>query len=290
MLPRPPGFGHRDGGDDMMGRVTDATPSIVDIGFSAHLAAVAAAAATSVGEMLRDAFRTRPEVELKRNVHDPVTVHDRAAEERIRAVLGLREPGSRVVGEEGGAAGEGRVHWYVDPIDGTANFAHGLPYFCTSIAAVVDDKVVAGAIYDPLREDLFTATLAGAWCNGQPLTSVGATTETEAMLLFGPGLHLADRAAELVHAYRAVRITGSAALNLAHVAAGWSDVYIGAGVEAWDIAAGALMVTAAGGQYRGLRPPHDAASGPAWAGPGCLAAVGSLDLADSVALAATGWP
>jgi myo-inositol-1(or 4)-monophosphatase len=260
----------------------------VDTGFSAHLAAVAAAAATSVGELLRQAFRTRPEVELKRDVHDPVTVHDRAAEERIRSLLLLREPDSRVVGEEGGALGDGRVHWYVDPIDGTANFAHGLPYFCTSIAAVVDDEVVAGAIYDPVREDLFTASLAGAWCNGQPLTSAGARTEAEAMLLFGPGLHFADHTAELAHAYRAVRITGSAALNLAHVAAGWSDVYIAAGVEAWDIAAGSLMVTAAGGHYRGLRPPDDP-PGPGWAAPGCLAAVSSLDLTGSVGLRATGW-
>ncbi len=261
----------------------------MDNRFSAHLAAVATAAATSVGDMLRDTFRTRPEVAFKRDWHDPVTEHDRAAEERIRSVLMLREPDSRVVGEEAGASGDGRVHWYVDPIDGTGNFAHGLPYFCTSIAAVVDDEVVAGCVYDPVRDDLFTASTAGAWCNGQPLSSAAASSEAEAMLLFGPGMSLADSVPRLVSAYQAVRITGSAALNLAHIAAGWSDVYLAAGVQAWDVAAGALMVVAAGGQYLGLRPPGDDAGGPAWSAPGCLAAVGSLDLTDATALTASGW-
>jgi myo-inositol-1(or 4)-monophosphatase len=263
--------------------------STVDVAFSTHLTAVASAAATSVGELLRQAFRTRPAMDFKRDFHDPVTEYDRRAEERIRAVLALREPDSRVVGEEGGATGSGRVEWYVDPIDGTANFAHGLPYFCASIAAVVDGAVVAGCIYDPIREDLFTASIDGAWCNGHPVASSGARTEAEALLLFGPGMDLADKTSILVPAYQAVRMTGSAALNLAHVAAGWSDVYIAAGIHAWDVAAGALMVIAAGGHYLGLRPPGDDTDAPAWQAPGLVAAVGTLDLTGSVALSATGW-
>jgi myo-inositol-1(or 4)-monophosphatase len=263
--------------------------STVDSGFSAHLAAIAATAATSVGEVLREAFRTRPAVDFKRDFHDPVTEHDRNAEERIRAVLTLHEPDSRIVGEEGGPIGDGRVHWYVDPIDGTANFAHGLPYFCTSVAAVVDDEIVAGCVYDPMREDLFTASLSGAWCNGRPLVSQGARAENEALLLFGPGMDLADRVPRLVPTYQAVRIMGSAALNLAHVAAGWSDAYLAAGIHPWDVAAGALLVVAAGGRYLGLRPPDDDTDGPAWTAPGLLAAVGSLNVTDSVALDAMGW-
>lgn len=264
-------------------------PSTVDPGLSAHLTAIATTAATSVGELLREAFRTRLSIEFKRDRHDVVTEHDRAAEERIRSLLLSREPDSRVIGEEGGAAGDGRVEWYVDPIDGTANFAHGLPYFCTSVAAVVGGEVVAGCIYDPVRDDLFTASVAGAWCNGQPLLSRAARSEAESMLLFGPGTQIADRAPVLVQAFQAVRITGSAALNLAHIAAGWSDVYLAAGVHPWDVAAGALMVAAAGGQYLGLRPPDDDTDGPVWSAPGCLAAVGSLDLTGSAALAALGW-
>jgi myo-inositol-1(or 4)-monophosphatase len=239
--------------------------------------------------MLRDAFRTQPAVDLKRDFRDPVTVHDRQAEERIRAVLSLREPDSRIIGEEGGASGSGRVEWYVHPIDGTANFAHGLPYFSTSIAAVVDGAVVAGCVYDPVREDLFTASVAGAWCNGRTLSSAGAHADTEALLILGPGMNLADRLSALVPEYQAVRIMGSAALNLAHVAAGWSDVYVAAGIQPWDVAAGALMVVAAGGRYVGLRPPGDDTDGPAWQAPGLVAAVGTLDLDSSMALAVPDW-
>jgi myo-inositol-1(or 4)-monophosphatase len=261
----------------------------VDAGLSAHLATIATAAATAVGDQLREAFRTAPRIDLKRDFRDPVTEHDRAAEESIRALLLRHEPDSRVIGEEGGAAGDGRIHWYVDPIDGTANFAHGLPFFCTSVAAVMDDAVVAGAIYDPVRDDLFTASLAGAWSNGRPLTSTGARTSTEALLLFGPGRELIDRAPALLPQFQALRLTGSAALNLAHVAAGWSDVFVGVNLSPWDVAAGALLVASAGGTYLGLRPPGDDGGGPAWAAPGCLAAVGSFDLAGSGVLETTGW-
>jgi myo-inositol-1(or 4)-monophosphatase len=131
--------------------------------------------------------------------------------------------------------------------------------------------------------------VAGAWCNGRPLASTGARTEAQALLLFGPGWHLADRSTILVPAYQAVRIMGSAALNLAHVAAGWADVNIAAGIQPWDVAAGALMVVAAGGRYLGLRPPGDDIDGPAWLAPGLIAAVGTLDLDSSVAMSATGW-
>jgi myo-inositol-1(or 4)-monophosphatase len=269
--------------------VDGTSPTTVDTGYSAHLATIATTAATAVGDLLRGAFRTRPAVDFKRDFRDPVTVYDRQAEERIRAVLLGHEPDSRIIGEEGGESGSGTVHWYVDPIDGTANFAHGLPYFCTSIGAVVGDTVVAGVVYDPVRNDLFTASLAGAWCNGTVLSSTGAQAESEAMLLFGPGLRLADKAPELVAAYQAVRITGSAALNLAHVAAGWSDVYVGAGIHPWDVLAGSLLVTAAGGTYRGLRPDGDDADGPAWQAPGCVAAVGSLTVEGSTVGSLLGW-
>jgi myo-inositol-1(or 4)-monophosphatase len=255
----------------------------VDNGYSAHLTAVATAAATAVGDLLRAGFRTRPPVGYKRDFHDLVTAYDQQAEDRIRAVLMLREPDSRIVGEEGGTTGDGSVHWYVDPIDGTVNFAHGLPYFCTSVAAVVGCQVVAGAVYDPVRDDLFTASTSGAWCNGTALTSTGASTEAEAMLLFGPGPSLTDRTPALVSGFRAVRVTGSAALNLAHVAAGWSDAYLGAGLAPWDVAAGALLVTSAGGSYVGFQPgEHDERLAP-WQASGCLATVGTLDLTTVVA-------
>ncbi|TDB96814.1 inositol monophosphatase [Nonomuraea longispora] len=217
-------------------------------------------AARAVGPRLRKAFRSRPAVTTKRDFHDPVTEHDRAAEETIRAVIGARYPGSVIVGEEGGTTGSGDLVWYVDPIDGTANFAAGLPFFCVSIAAAVGGELVAGVVYDPVREDEFTASADGAWCDGTPLRSAGAGADREATLLTSyPSPHDLDAEGEealrryrrFLESFAAVRRPGSAALNLAHVAAGWSDAAYGTRVSPWDVAAGALLVRRAGGVYLG---------------------------------------
>lgn len=155
----------------------------VDVPASRELAGIAELAARATGDRLRTAFRSRPEVDTKRDMHDPVTEHDRAAEEIIREVLAKETPGSVVVGEEGGAQGsEGDVRWYVDPIDGTANFAVGLPFFCVSIGAVADGEVVAGAVYDPVRDEMFSASLGGATCNGNRIESRGAARDATAVV------------------------------------------------------------------------------------------------------------
>ncbi|MFI6706555.1 inositol monophosphatase family protein [Nonomuraea sp. NPDC050478] len=240
----------------------------------------AAEAARAVGPRLREAFRSRPEVAVKRDFHDPVTEHDKAAEETIRGVIEGRFPGSAIVGEEGGTTGSGELVWYVDPIDGTANFAAGLPFFCVSIAAAVGGELVAGVVYDPVREDEFTATTDGAWCNGAPIRSAGAARDREAMLLCSypspldlevDGEEGLRRYGRLVDAFAAVRRPGSAALNLAHVAAGWADAVYGTRAQPWDVAAGALLVHRAGGVYLGdPLAPGD-----------YLAHVGGFDLASS---------
>jgi myo-inositol-1(or 4)-monophosphatase len=259
-----------------------------DPGYTDRLADVAAKAVTLVGPALAEAFRTRPEVAFKRDRHDPVTVHDKAAEATIRDFLMAEVPDSTVVGEEAGTSGGGRVHWYVDPIDGTANFARGLPFWCTSIGAVLDGVPVAGAIYDPVRGDLFTASASGAWCNGEPMRATGVAEETAAMLVTSyPGAggieHDRDRVlartAELIATYATVRRPGSTALNLAYVAAGRVDVALGIGINAWDVAAGALMVRQAGGHYFGLRRTGAVplSGDAAWQRPGYLALVGTLD-------------
>ncbi|GAA2857064.1 inositol monophosphatase family protein [Streptosporangium fragile] len=256
----------------------------MDVNTSRELAVIAAEAARAVGDRLRAAFRSRPEVRTKRDFHDPVTEHDKAAEEEIREVLARRCPDSVVVGEEGGTRGAGAVSWYVDPIDGTANFAAGLPFFCTSVAAAVDGEVVAGVVYDPVRDDEFTAWLGGAACAGEPIRSVGARTDREAMLLSSyptprdlaaEGEEALHRFARLVGAFASTRRPGSAALKLAHVAAGWSDVAYGTHVNAWDVAAGSLLVKQAGGVYIPL-------SGSVFTPGGYLACVGGFDLAGSV--------
>ncbi|MEV0972627.1 inositol monophosphatase family protein [Microtetraspora glauca] len=256
----------------------------MDLSISRDLAAIAVEAARSVGDQLRKAFRSRPAVQTKRDFHDPVTEHDKAAEERIREVLTRLCPDSVIVGEEGGTHGEGTIRWYVDPIDGTANFAAGLPFFCTSIGAVVGDEVVAGTIYDPVSGDEFTASLEGAFCNGEAIRSRGARTDREAVLLssFPTPRDLAaegdaalHRFARMVDAFATTRRPGSAALKLAHVAAGWSDVAYGTHVNAWDVAAGSLLVERAGGVFIPL-------SGSVFVSGGYLACVGGFDLAGSV--------
>ncbi|MER6578781.1 inositol monophosphatase [Nonomuraea sp. NPDC001023] len=256
----------------------------MDVNTSRELAAIAAEAARAVGDRLRGAFRSRPEIQTKRDFHDPVTEHDKAAEEGIREVLDRLCPDSVVVGEEGGTRGQGAISWYVDPIDGTANFAVGLPFFCTSIAAAVDGEVVAGVIYDPVRDDEFTAWLGGAVCNGEPLRSAGARTDREAVLLssYPTPRDLAEdeegalrRFSRMTQSFATIRRPGSAALKLAHVAAGWSDVAYGTRVNAWDVAAGSLLVRQAGGVYLPL-------SGSIFEPGGYLACVGGFDLASSV--------
>jgi myo-inositol-1(or 4)-monophosphatase len=268
---------------------------VIEMAGSTRLTRLAAEAATAVGDSLRAGFRSRPAAAAKTDRHDLVTAYDKAAEERIREAILAAEPDSVIVGEEGGVTGAGTVVWYVDPIDGTANFAHGLPFFATSIAAAVDDTLVAGAVYDPIGGDLFTASLDGAWCNGHPLVSRGAADEGEALLIAGEpsARHLAadgDRAMArvrtLVETYRTFRKPGSTALALAYVAAGWADVALGSAIHPWDVAAGALLVTAAGGRYLGLRPASSPPDLPAWHSPAYLATVGTLDPLTSRALAA----
>lgn len=244
------------------------------IAYSQDLSATAAEAARLVADDLRAAFRGGMDVEFKRDKHDPVTVHDRRAEEAISALLTKQFPGSSVVGEEDGAhEGSGEVTWYVDPIDGTANFARGLAFFCTSIGAVLDGRVVAGAVLDPMAGHLFTADLSGAWLNGDPLRSTGAREEAEAMLLtsYPAARDLAGGAesalvayGDLVTAYGTLRRPGSAALSISHVAAGWADATVGTSISAWDVSAAQLIVQQAGGHYlpfggSGWDQPHFAA-------------------------------
>ncbi|WP_202638497.1 inositol monophosphatase family protein [Bailinhaonella thermotolerans] len=257
-----------------------------------ELARTAADAATAVGDLLREAFRSRGMgVEFKEDHHDPVTEHDREAERVIRALILERHPGSRIVGEEQGPSGDGPAVWYVDPIDGTANFTHGMAMFCTSVGVELDGELVAGAIYDPVRDELFTAGPEGAFLNGTPIRAAGAGSDERALLLTGypspgearePGA--LERFGDLVTGFGTLRRPGSAALALAHVACGWADVALSNSIKPWDVAAGYALVTRAGGRYVPLRArPGE----PPWLAPGYLAAVGEYPLETSAAWAAT---
>jgi myo-inositol-1(or 4)-monophosphatase len=240
---------------------TDACPGPGNVA-SQRLREIAMAAVQLVAPDLQRAFRSSMDIDFKRDQHDPVTKHDQQAEKGIAEFLTSTAPGSSVVGEEDGVhAGSSEVTWYVDPIDGTANFAHGLAFFCTSIGAVVGDQIVAGAILDPIAGHLFTADLTGAWLNGEPLHSRGVSAEARALLITSypnPRALTEDGAeglamfGDLVAGYGTVRRPGSAALSLCHVAAGWADAALGTSVSAWDICAAQLIVSQAGGQYLGF--------------------------------------
>jgi len=231
---------------------------------------VAIEAAKTAGTYLATVFRQPMEIQLKTSAHDQVTAHDRAAEDLIRDVIAQRCPGSTVVGEEAGALAAGQtpetpeisnVVWHVDPIDGTSNFAQGLAFFCTSVAVEINGEIRAGAIYDPMAELLFSADDDAAYLNGTVLVTPPALPASMATLITGYPT-AADIAAEgqaatqrfhtWVQSFSSVRRTGSGALSILHVAAGWTDASLGTGVSTWDVAAAMLILQRAGGQYRPL--------------------------------------
>ncbi|MBT1665794.1 inositol monophosphatase family protein [Curtobacterium flaccumfaciens] len=250
------------------------------------LRAIAEEAARTVAPDLLAVFRAPMTISTKRDAHDVVTLHDRAAEEAITAVLTAAVPGSVVLGEEGGTTGgtgstgaaggidtagdngdtgsaaDPAVRWIVDPIDGTANFARGLAYWCISIAAEVDGEVVAGVVFDPVADHVFAADDDGAWLDGAPMHSSSGPDDAATVLTSFPvqqDLDLLGEAAafdllrDLTLRYRHHHSLGSGALNLVHVAAGWSDVTMGFATHPWDVAAGALVLDRAGGWFRGFR-------------------------------------
>ena len=200
----------------------------------------------------------------KKGAIDLVTEIDIEVERGFRAMIAERFPDHEVLGEEFGSAdGLGRIPafcWVFDPIDGTTNYAHGLPIFCSSLALEVEGEPLVAAIYDPNRKELFTAERGqGAWLNGQPIRVSGAASLIDALLVTGfhyevqkdPGDVIAMFAAFISRA-RAVRRLGSAALDLCYVAAGRFDGFWEKKLQPWDVAGGALIVSEAGGQVTGM--------------------------------------
>ena len=151
------------------------------------------------------------------------------------------------------------MKWLIDPINGTANFTRGLPNWCISIGAVFEDRIIAGVIVDPIGCNVFSADLIGAYHNNTNLKSTGIRDEKlstilcsypSAQDLIKDGSNTAlERFGELVETFSAVRRVGSAALNLAYVAAGWADGAANFSVNAWDITAGILILRQAGGHF-----------------------------------------
>jgi myo-inositol-1(or 4)-monophosphatase len=195
----------------------------------------------------------------KKSAIDLVTEVDIAIERAFRDTIAERFPDHVVLGEEFEEAGqrEGipQYCWLFDPIDGTTNFAHGLPIFCSSLALEIDGQLAVGAIYDPNRRELFTAERGqGARLNGIPIHVAAAETLIDSLLVTGfhYGVHkdpgqLMQLFEAFIRRSRAVRRLGSAAIDLCYVACGRVDAFYEMKLQPWDIAAGALIVKEAGG-------------------------------------------
>jgi myo-inositol-1(or 4)-monophosphatase len=219
--------------------------------------------ALEAGSLLRSYYRRGVATEYKGDV-DLVTEADRASEKLIVKRLQKLFPDHGIFGEEGTRTHlENEYRWYIDPLDGTTNFAHGFPSFCismglerrsSSLAADADGELVAGVIYDPLRDELFTAEKGkGAFLNGAPIHVSKTPILGEALLATGfpsrkrhdnPNIHFYH---EFTLRSHGVRRAGSAALDLAYTACGRVDGYWEFNLNPWDTSAGALMVMEAGG-------------------------------------------
>jgi myo-inositol-1(or 4)-monophosphatase len=200
----------------------------------------------------------------KKGTIDLVTEVDLECERMCRAVLAERFPDHDILAEEMSRdprqPSASPYRWVYDPLDGTTNYAHGLPIFCSSLALQIDGHTVVGAVYDPTRAELFTAErAAGAFLNGQRLHVSAASELIDSLLVTGFPYDVHKQTADLVTMFaaflgraRAVRRLGSAALDLCYVAAGRFDGYWEQHLWPWDVAAGALVVTEAGGTVSGM--------------------------------------
>ena len=212
--------------------------------------------ARTAGALLREGLAQPRELTYKSRA-DLVTNVDLASERLLVAELRERFPDHAIVAEEGGGQQQGtRYTWLIDPIDGTTNYAHGYPVFSVTLALLDQGELVLGIVYDPLRDECFTAERGkGAWLDGRQLC-VSATDQLRGALLStgfpyhrftSPDTNIAQFGAMIMQCQGIVR-SGSAAIDLAYVAAGRSDGHWELGLKPWDSAAGALLVREAGGR------------------------------------------
>jgi myo-inositol-1(or 4)-monophosphatase len=236
----------------------------------AGLREIAEAVAREAGRQLREAFAgPRINVTAKSSPTDLVSEADHAAERLIRDRLASARPGDGFLGEEGGdAEGTTGVRWVVDPLDGTINFLFGIPQWAVSIACEDGDGTLAGVIYDPMRDELWSAVRDGpALLDGRPIEASRRDDLATAMVATGFGYDADVRAlqaevlARLLPRVRDIRRFGSAALDLAWTAAGRYDAFYERGLNSWDRAAGELLCLCAGLAVRELAPSPPAGGG-----------------------------
>jgi myo-inositol-1(or 4)-monophosphatase len=239
-----------------------------------ELLEAAVAAARAGGSVLIEGLQRPRQVELKSERASIVTWADVTAQAAILEVIRDRFPGHAVLAEEdhadadtnagagaGGAAPDPRATWLVDPLDGTSNYAHGVPFACTSVAVRDAEGLAAGAIFDPFRKELFTAARGGgAWLGDEGLAVSAVDSPERALVCTGIQSDDPDaiaafgrRIVALSRECRGVRCVGSPALCLAYVAAGRIDAFLERDATfAWDVGAGALLISEAGGRIEDL--------------------------------------
>jgi len=221
------------------------------------LTLVAIEAALAAGEILRHGFGTRFQIQSKPGHHNLVTEYDHKSETAIIDFIKAQVPNSQFLAEESGESGKKSAYtWVIDPLDGTVNFAHGIPVFSVSIGVEQDGKMLAGVVLQPITHELFVAEKGkGAFLNGQKLKISPITKLSEAILATGFPYNLAENPAhcidhfvDILRAGIPIRRLGSAALDFSYTAAGRYDGYFEVSLAPWDCAAGKLILEEAGGK------------------------------------------
>lgn len=229
-------------------------------------------AARKAGALLKEGFRSQFSVSSKSRFHDLVTEYDVRSETIIMEHIRTHFPTHSILSEESGNhVNSSDITWVIDPLDGTVNFAHGIPLFCISIAAIQNNYILIGVIYAPMTDELFTAERGkGAYYNGEKIHVTDVSTLSKSFLVTGfpysvsdnPG-HCIEHFSHLVSLGIPVRRLGSAALDLAYVASGRFDGFWEVLLQPWDMAAGTLLVRESGGiviDYHGKQLNMDTSS------------------------------
>jgi myo-inositol-1(or 4)-monophosphatase len=234
-----------------------------------HYTQTAVQAALAGGEVLMKYFHRSITVDFKGAI-DPVTVADRTSQETIKRKILKKYPAHSIIGEEDTEHASCEEYcWIIDPLDGTVNFIHGLPIFAVSIALQHEGEIVSGVVYAPALKEMFIAERGkGAWCNGRKIRVSATGSLLRALTVTGFPYYVQADPDRVVRNFvqvlmkaQGVRRLGSAALDLAYVAAGRFEAFWEEGLAPWDVAAGSLVVTEAGGRVSDYRGKKDYING-----------------------------
>lgn len=233
---------------------------------------VAISAARKGGDSLLRSQRRLHELNIEsKGRNDFVSEADRMAESKIIDEIHKNYPEHAILAEESGATPGTEVEWIIDPLDGTNNFLHNFPVYCVSVAASINGRISHGVIYDPMRQEIFSASKGdGAQLDGRKIRVSGRRALSDSLV--GTGFPYRGNQADGIDQYLAllkivlqnsagIRRPGSAALDLAYVAAGRLDAFWEFGLKSWDVAAGSLIIREAGGIISGIDGSEDYLNG-----------------------------